>query len=78
MFDDVIGLSPDNAARWLALVEECRPVLESYGMEAVQAFLVEREVSMIQSIAITRALLGNTTTPLRAAIDIVTATAARK
>lgn len=43
MFDDVIGLRPEEAARWTALVELCRPVLASEGMEAVQALLAERE-----------------------------------
>jgi hypothetical protein len=78
MFDDVIGLGPETAARWSALVEQCRPVLENNGMEAVQAFLAERDVSIIQAIAITRALLGSATTPLRVATDIVTASTARK
>ncbi|HEV2347535.1 MAG TPA: hypothetical protein VGS97_25815 [Actinocrinis sp.] len=78
MFDNVIGLSPEDAARWSELVEQCRPVLENDGMEAVQAFLAERDVSIIHAIAIIRALLGNTTTSLRVAIDIVTASTARK
>ncbi|MBB2949020.1 hypothetical protein FB565_008806 [Actinoplanes lutulentus] len=78
MFDDVIGLSPEDAARWTALVEQCRPILESNGMEAVQAFLVESDMGIIPSIAITRALLGKAETPLRVAIDIVATSAARK
>lgn len=78
MFDDVIGLQPEDAARWSALVEQCRPILENDGMEAVQAFLAKRDVSIIQSIVITRALLGNATTPLRTAIDVVTTSTARK
>ncbi|MFD7417651.1 hypothetical protein [Kitasatospora purpeofusca] len=78
MFDHVIGLRPEEAARWTALVEESRPVLESNGMEAVQTLLAERGMSTIQAIAITRALLGNAETPLRVAIDIVATSRARQ
>ncbi|MET9415365.1 hypothetical protein ABZY03_14510 [Streptomyces klenkii] len=78
MFDHVIGLSPEDAARWTDLVEQSRPVLESDGMEAVQTLLAERGMSIIQAIAITRALLGNAETPLRVAIDIVATSKARQ
>ncbi len=78
MFDHFIGLSPEEAARWTALVEQSRPVLESAGMEAVQTLLAERGMSVIQAIAITRALLGNAETPLRVAVDIVTTSKARQ
>ena len=77
MFDDVIGLSPDDAQRWTRLVELCRPVLASAGMQAVQVLLVESGTSTIQAIAITRALLGRAETPLRTAIDAVVSSAAR-
>lgn len=77
MFDDVIGLRPEEAARWIALVEQCRPVLANEGMEAVQTLLAECGTSTIQAIAITRALLGWKETPLRVAIDAVTASKAR-
>jgi hypothetical protein len=77
MFDDVIGLRPEEAARWTALVEQCRPVLANEGMEAVQALLAEQGTSIIQAIAITRALLGREETPLRTAIDAVTESNAR-
>jgi hypothetical protein len=77
MFDDVIGLSPDEAKRWARLVEECRPVLAREGMEAVQALLADAGTSVIQAVAITRALLGRAETPLRAAIDTVASSAAR-
>lgn len=77
MFDDVIGLQPEQAARWTALAEQCRPVLAVQGMEAVQALLAEQRVSIIQAIAITRELLGREKTPLRTAIDIVTESKAR-
>ncbi|MDI6105678.1 hypothetical protein QLQ12_44570 [Actinoplanes sp. NEAU-A12] len=78
MFDDVIGLTSEDAARWTVLVEQCRPILERDGMDAVQTFLVEREVGVIEAIAITRALLGKAETPLRVAIDIVATSTARK
>jgi hypothetical protein len=41
-------------------------------MEAVQALLAEQGTSIIQAIAITRALLDREETPLRTAIDAVT------
>ncbi|NMO56074.1 hypothetical protein HH310_33460 [Actinoplanes sp. TBRC 11911] len=78
MFDDVIGLSPEDAAHWTALVEQCRPILENNGMDAVQTFLAERNVGIIQAIAITRALLGKAETPLRDVIEIVATSTARK
>jgi len=77
VFDDVIGLRPEEAARWTALVEQCRPVLANEGMEAVQTLLAECGTSTIQAIAITRALLGREETPLRVAIDAVTVSKAR-
>ncbi|MFD7591980.1 hypothetical protein ACFV6D_02985 [Kitasatospora sp. NPDC059812] len=78
MFDHVIGLSSEEAARWAAPVEQSRPVLESGGMESVQTVLAERGMSIIQAIAITRALLGNAETTLRVAIDIVATSKARQ
>lgn len=78
MFGHVIGLSSEMAARWTALVEQSRPILERDGMEAVQTFLAERDVSTIHAIAITRALLGRAETPLRVAIDIVATSRARQ
>jgi hypothetical protein len=77
MFDDVIGLRPEQAARWTALVEQSRPVLADEGMEPAQALLAEQGTSIIHAIAITRALLGWDETPLRVAIDVVTASKAR-
>ncbi|MEU8899367.1 hypothetical protein [Nocardia sp. NPDC048505] len=78
MFDDVSGLSPEDAALWTALAEQCRPILRNEGMEAVQTFLAESDVSTIHAIAITWALLGKPDTPLRSAIDAVTTIAARR
>lgn len=78
VFDHMVGVRPEQAARWAALVEESRPILESDGMEAVQALLVERGMSTIQAIVITRALLGNAETPLQVAIEIVATSKARQ
>lgn len=77
MFDNVHGLPPEQAARLTALAEQCASKLENEGMEAVQAFLAERDVSVIQAIMITRELLGPAKTPLRIAIDTVTTSTAR-
>ncbi|MDX3517856.1 hypothetical protein [Streptomyces scabiei] len=77
MFDHIGGLRPGQAARWTALAEECRPVLARDGMEAVQHLLAERGAGVIESIAITRALLGWAETPLGTATEIVTTSAAR-
>jgi hypothetical protein len=78
MFDHVNGLSPEEAARWVTLVEQSRPLLAEDGMEAVQTFLAERGVGVIAAIAITRALLGTAETPLRVAIEIVATSTARQ
>ncbi|WP_063838271.1 hypothetical protein [Saccharothrix sp. ST-888] len=77
MFENVAGLQPEVAARWTALVEECRPVLMRDGMEVVQALLVERGMSIVPAVAITKALLGWADTPLLAAREIVETSAAR-
>ncbi|MFF8196291.1 hypothetical protein ACF05L_36740 [Streptomyces bobili] len=78
MFDYFSGLRPEEAARWVTLVERSRPILANDGMEAVQTFLAERGVAIIPAIAITRALLGTAETPLRVAVDIVTTSTARQ
>jgi ATP-dependent exoDNAse (exonuclease V) beta subunit len=78
MFDDVEGLPPEVAAQWTALVEECRPLLANDGMEAVQTLLAVHGISTVWAIAITHALLGKTSTPLRVAIDAVCTSAARQ
>ena len=77
MFDNVTGLPPEVAARWTELVGECRPVLASEDMEAVQAMLVERGIGIVSAIAITKALLGWADTPLLVAREIVETSAAR-
>ncbi|GGW50903.1 MULTISPECIES: hypothetical protein [Streptomyces] len=78
MFDHVNGLSPEEAARWVTLVEQSRPLLAEDGMEAVQTFLAESGVAIIAAIAITRALLGTAETPLQVAIEIVATSTARQ
>ncbi|MEV5907035.1 hypothetical protein [Streptomyces sp. NPDC052127] len=78
MFDHIAGVRPEEAARWVTLVELSRPVLENDGMEAVQALLAECGASVIQAIVITRALLGTAETPLQVAIDIVTTSTVRQ
>ncbi|MFF8320954.1 hypothetical protein ACF06V_27785 [Streptomyces bobili] len=78
MFDHVNGLSPEEAARWVTLVEQSRPLLAEDGMEAVQTFLADSGVAIIAAIAITRALLGTAETPLQVAIEIVGTSRARQ
>ena len=77
MFDDIIGLRPEDKERWTAPVGQCHPVLAGEGMQAVQALLAAQGVSIIQAIAITRELLGRDETTLRTATDVVTASKAR-
>lgn len=78
LFPDVIGMTFEHAARLTAVAEECRPVLAEQGMEAVQRLLVEREVSMISAILVTRALLGPSGVSLHAAREAVELSAARQ
>lgn len=78
VFENHKGLSPEVAARWTALVEECRPVLAREGMQAVQSLLVERGMNAFQAIAITRALLDGAESPLRDAIETVLGSDARR
>jgi hypothetical protein len=78
VFEGHLGLSPEIAAQWTALVEECRPILAREGMEAVQSLLVERGMSVLPAVAITRALLDETESPLRQAIETVLTSEARR
>ena len=77
MFENVIGLTPEQAARLTELVERCRPVLANDGMDAVQELLVELDVGMIPAITVTRGLLGFPETPLPVATEIVVTSPAR-
>ncbi|MFK3735198.1 hypothetical protein ACI2LJ_33610 [Streptomyces sp. NPDC088090] len=72
MFDHLVGLRPEEAARRTALVDQYRPVLAREGMEVVHDLPTERGMSIGQSIAITRALLGRQKTSLRIATAIAT------
>lgn len=76
MFEHVVGLSPEAAARWSAWVEKCQPVLAQEGMEAAQRLLADDGATAVQAIAVTRALLGWEKTPLRMAIETVGTSAA--
>jgi len=59
MFDDIHALTPDRAARLTSLAEQSRPLLaQECGMEAVQRFLHGQSASVMDSIAVTRELLG--------------------
>ncbi|MEY9937332.1 hypothetical protein [Streptacidiphilus sp. MAP5-3] len=61
----------------LPVVEECRPILDRCGMDAVQQHLADTGVAIVPAIAVTRGLLGWDDTPLAVARDIVCASAAR-
>ncbi|MET9105278.1 hypothetical protein [Streptomyces zhihengii] len=65
------GLSPERRARLEALVNECRPLAESDGMDAVQRLLSERKVEVLDAVVITRELLGAGPTSLAEAKIIV-------
>ncbi|WP_244305043.1 hypothetical protein [Kitasatospora cheerisanensis] len=77
MFDDVHGLTPDRAARLTSLVEQRLPLLDQEGeMEAVQRFLRDQAASVIDSIVITREVLGAGPASLGTAKEIVLTSAA--
>jgi hypothetical protein len=61
----------------LPVVEECRPILEEHGMDAVQQHLADSGVAIIPAIVVTRGLLGWDDTPLAVARDIVCDSPAR-
>ncbi|WP_329131265.1 hypothetical protein OG552_34365 [Streptomyces sp. NBC_01476] len=78
MFDDVHGLTPDRAARLTSLVEQSLPLFgQERGMEAVQRFLHSQGASVIDSIVVTRELLGAGQGSLGTAKEIVLTSAAR-
>ncbi|MFI2710584.1 uridine kinase [Micromonospora sp. NPDC018662] len=59
MFDNVLGLDSERAARLSALVETCRSLLDGGdGMAAVQQLLHDRDVGVLDAILVTRELLG--------------------
>lgn len=73
------GLEPVRAARISALVAECEPLLGAdAGMEAVQELLSDRGVSVIDSIVVTRELLGAGSAALGEAKGIVLSSPSRR
>ncbi|MFG1677398.1 hypothetical protein [Micromonospora sp. NPDC049282] len=59
MSDTVNGPDPERGARRAALVEWCRPLLErGAGMDAVQRFLRDRNITVVDAVVVTRELLG--------------------
>jgi hypothetical protein len=55
----VRGFDPQRAKRIAELAVECRPLLEQEGgMEAVQRLLADRSVGVMDSILVTRRLMG--------------------
>jgi hypothetical protein len=78
VFDDIHGLSPEQAARWTCLAEQSLVLLaEGAGMQAVQRFLLGRGACVIESIAITRVLIGTGPGSLAKAKEIVLTSDAR-
>ncbi|GAA3708314.1 hypothetical protein GCM10022224_087300 [Nonomuraea antimicrobica] len=72
------GLDPQRARRVAELEAECRPLLGwEDGMEAVQRLLADRGVSVIDSILVTRQLLGAGPSALGEAKAAVLGSAAR-
>lgn len=73
-----MALDPVRLARISALVVECRPMLgPDAGMDAVQRLLSDRGVSVMDSIIITRELLGAGPTALGDAKGIVLSSPSR-
>ncbi|SDY48493.1 Uridine kinase [Micromonospora pattaloongensis] len=59
MFDTILGLDPERAARLTALVQQCRPLLDrGEGMDAVQRLLRDRNIAIMDAILVTRELLA--------------------
>jgi uridine kinase len=75
MFENIQGLSPERAARLAYLVEQCEPLLDQdEGMEHVQRLLRDFGAGIMDSIVVTRELLG---VGLGEAKEIVLSSAAR-
>lgn len=69
------GLTPERAARLARLTDECRQLLTDRGMEAVQQHLSQQGV--IDSILVTRKLLGSQPDHLGQAKNIVLSSPSR-
>ncbi|MFD0407206.1 hypothetical protein [Kitasatospora sp. NPDC127116] len=75
MLENIQGVSPERAARLAHLVERCGPLLDQdEGMEHVQRLLRDLGAGVMDSIAVTRELLG---VGLGEAQEIVLSSAAR-
>ncbi|QKW22849.1 hypothetical protein HUT16_30505 [Kitasatospora sp. NA04385] len=78
MFENVQGLSAERAARLAYLVEQCEPLLDQdEGMEHVQRLLRDLGAGVMESIVVTRELLGAGPGDLGEAKRIVLSSAAR-
>ncbi|MFG2668494.1 uridine kinase [Streptomyces sp. NPDC048387] len=78
MFEDIRGLSPERAARLARLVEQCEPLLaQGEGMEHVQRRLRDLGAGVLDSIVVTRELLGAGPGGLGEAKGVVLSSAAR-
>ena len=78
MFEDIRGLSPEQAARLAYLVEQCEPLLDQdEDMEHVQRLLRDLGAGILDSIDVTRELLGAGPGDLGEAKGIVLSSAAR-
>jgi len=78
VFDDIHSLSPEQAARWTSLAEQSLALLaEGTEMQAVQRFLLGQGAGLIESIAITRVLIGTGPGSLAKAKEIVLTSDAR-
>ncbi|MFF1840072.1 hypothetical protein ACFVXE_38980 [Streptomyces sp. NPDC058231] len=71
------GIDPDRVARVTALIAECGPLLSTVDMDAVQELLSARAVGVMDSIIVTRELLGAGPTALGEAKDIVLSSPSR-
>jgi uridine kinase len=72
VFEKIQGLTPERAARLSALVQECRPLLDRHdGMDTVQRLLHDLGAGVMDSILVTRELLGAAPGNLKQAKTIV-------
>ncbi|MFF5808343.1 hypothetical protein [Streptomyces sp. NPDC012746] len=71
------GFDPDRVARITPLIAECRPLLSAADMDAVQELLSARGVGVMDSIVVTRELLGAGPTALGDAKGIVLSSPSR-
>ncbi|MFD6426899.1 uridine kinase [Streptomyces sp. NPDC060198] len=78
MSESLRGLAPERAARIASLVGWCRPLWDrGRGTEAVQRSLRDRGASVIDSVLVTRELLGARPDSLAEAKGIVLSSSAR-